>query len=373
MSERLNQHFVPQYYFRNFSKGQGCINVLLKQSSTIVYNASIKGQCAKRKFYGPPEIEAVFEKLDARHSKAIQDALFTAWEPNVRQFDVQSLAWLWEAILFQRARTNLEAEKMAPMMECIVLELFKEHLKHAPNIQDREKLVAHIERGHVWIKQDRKVTLAHLISSALSSAILISDLGIRLLRNQTDYPFIFGDSPVIFYNTHYLNIKKRGVLGFQTPGLQIFLPLDSNTLLVLIDEKVYSGNIEGCTVIDVIHRSDISQLNTLQLHHSRNAVYFADQSSADYIEKLWNTHKASILQPKAIFNIRDDLLVDGRKPEGILHHSFEPHLPYRLNLSFIKCEQPKEKDYQFSYRDKKLYEEYKRRLVAELDIGERSK
>lgn len=341
MAERKNQHFVPQYYFRNFSKGERCIHALLKQSSTIVYNAGIKGQCAKRKFYGPPEIETVFEKLDTRHNKAIRDALSTAWEPNVRQLDVQSLAWLWEAILFQRARTTLQAEKMAPMMESLALELFKEHLKHAANIQDREKLVAHIENGHVWLKQDRKVTLAHSILSALDSAILISDLGIRLLRNWTDYPFIFGDSPVVFYNTHYFNIKTRGVLGLQAPGLQIFFPLDAHTLLLLLDEKVYSGNIKNCVVFDVIQRSDISQLNTLQLHPSLNAVYFADKNSTEYIKRLWNAHKDSIQQPKAVFNRRDDLLVDGIKPEGILYHSFEPHIPYHLDLSFNASNQKK--------------------------------
>lgn len=370
MPEGLNQHFVPQYYFRNFSKGESCIHLLLKKSSKIVYDASIKGQCAKHKLYGGPEIEKIFANLDSRHSKAIKDALFTAWKPNIRQLDVHSLAWLWEAILFQRARTTLQAEKMAPVMEKLMLECFKEYLLHDPDIKDREKIVAHIESGHFQLKQDRKVTLAHTISGALSSAILISDLGIRLLRNRTDYPFIFGDSPVIFYNTHYYGVKKRGVLGLQTPGLQIFIPLDSNTLLMFIDEKVYSGRIEQCTVFDVLSRSDVSQLNALQLHHSLNAIYFADKCHAYYVDQLWNAHKSTFQQPEAVFNSRDDLLVDGIKPEGQLYHSFEPHLPCCLDLSFIKCHQPEEKDYKFSYRDKELYEEHKGRFASELDVEE---
>lgn len=53
-------------------------------------------------------------------------------------------------------------------------------------------------------------------------------------------PFIFGDAPVVFYNSYYRNVTARGVLGLQSPGLQIFFPLDSTTLLLLMDDKVYS-------------------------------------------------------------------------------------------------------------------------------------
>ena len=52
MPERVNQHFVPQFYFKNFSGGDPKIHLLLKRTDRIIFNAAIKGQCAENPWYG---------------------------------------------------------------------------------------------------------------------------------------------------------------------------------------------------------------------------------------------------------------------------------------------------------------------------------
>jgi hypothetical protein len=357
MSDRVNQHFVPQFYFKQFSRGAGFIHLLLQAADRIILNASVKGQCARRKFYGPQELEDAFSKLEERHAEALRALLSIAWSQNPPQMTPEILAWLWEAVLFQRGRTALEIEKRWPAMEAQGLELFKQYLAHAPGVEDRDQLIQQIEKGNVRINQPPQVTALLSVEAALESVLLISDMDIHVLRNHTDYPFVFSDAPVVFYNTYLRDVTNRGVLGLQTPGLQIFMPLDSRTLLMLSDGAVYSGPYKSATVYDVLNRSDVSQLNALQLHHSLNAVYFADEKAAGYVSDLWRANKQSIVPPRAAFRVREDLLIDGEPAGGSVYHTYEPQLNYPLSLSFVDCAPLKESGYRFSYRNWELVEE----------------
>jgi hypothetical protein len=221
VSDPTNQHFVPKFYFKLFTGGSGLIHLLQKDDGRILVNKPIKGECAQPNFYGSAEIESQFSGLENQHSAVLKRMRDLAWSPSPVDLEPRDLRKLWEAVVFQRARTELEVKKVSPANEALILEMFKEHLKCAPDIEDRA-IIEHIERGNIRIAEDPQRTVLLSIASALQNALLISDLDFHLLRNQTDYPFLFGDSPVVFCNTYYRNVTQRGVLGFQTPGLQIF-------------------------------------------------------------------------------------------------------------------------------------------------------
>ncbi len=67
MAERLNQHYVPQFYFRHFAKNPRTIGTLLLRDGRLIANASIKGQCSKKNFYGSKELEDDFSQIEAQH------------------------------------------------------------------------------------------------------------------------------------------------------------------------------------------------------------------------------------------------------------------------------------------------------------------
>jgi hypothetical protein len=101
--------------------------------------------------------------------------------------------------------------------------------------------------------------------------VAIADLNLAVLRNYSDYPFIFGDCPCVLYNRYFYDQKSVGVLGFQSPGLMITMPLDSRTTILMYDPDTYEMR-DNYPIIDVEKRADISQLNALQVYSSRNAV-----------------------------------------------------------------------------------------------------
>src|SRR4029077_14123209 len=102
----------------------------------------------------------------------------------------------------------------------------------------------------------------------------------------------------VSYNTLYRNVTDRGVLGYQTPGLQIFLPVDSRTLIMLLDAEAYAGRYRDSLTVDVDSRCDVSQMNALQLHHSHRAIDFADARDSDYVLELWDAHARSLVEPR---------------------------------------------------------------------------
>ena len=205
------------------------------------------------------------------------------------------------------------------------------------------------------------------IHVALESATLLVDMQPCVLRNHTDYPFIFSDSPVVFYNSYYRNITDRGVLGLQTPGLQIFLPLTSTLQLMMFDPTIYTGSCRKGPFCEITDRADVSQLNALQLHHSREAVYFANPDDAEYVKELYEVHRPRLVKPESEFRVRKDILVKGEPSEGKIPHTFERQLNHNLSLSFVNCAPVSPRNFVFRHRTPEVVEEHKRLHPSDSD------
>jgi hypothetical protein len=360
MAENANQHYVPQYYFKLFNGGKRQICLLFTKDGRVVPHAPIKGQCARHKFYGNVEIERQLSQLEGMHAATLRAMVETATTGDRTKWSQDQVIWLLQAVTFQRARTMLEVEKESPAHESMLLYMFKDYLKGKNRPEGAEECLNAIESGEVQIVADPTYIVLQQIQVALESAMLLLDMQIRVLRNCTDYPFVFSDSPVIYYNTYYRNVADRGVLGLQTPGLQVFMPLTSTLQLMLIDGSVYTGSYRDQQVCEITSRGDISQLNALQLHHSRIGVYFANSADTEYVKDLYEAHRSRLVKPESEFRVRTDLWVDDAPPEGELIHTFEKHLNHRLSLSFVDCTPASPREYRFRRRCPELVEQHKR-------------
>lgn len=65
MADKENQHFVPQYYFRFFSKDQKSVSLLRIINGTVVETAPIKGQASKSYFYGGAAVERQITEIES--------------------------------------------------------------------------------------------------------------------------------------------------------------------------------------------------------------------------------------------------------------------------------------------------------------------
>ncbi len=357
VADRTNQHFVPQFYFRHFSSDQRTIGTLLIRDGRTIAHAPLKGQCARKNFYGSKEIEGIFSQIESHQCQAIRAALDIANNASAPMFTPEELSSFLDAVIFQRGRTALEIEKRAAATEKMLLECFKHHLKHSDDVERLDEMLHHIDAGNVSVTEPASTTVLRSISVALESSVAISDLNLCLLRNRTDYPFIFSDAPVVLYNTYCRNVRNRGVLGLQCPGLQIFFPLNPWTLALFIDGDKYKGPFNDYMQHDLVNRSDVSAINALQIHHASNAVYFGDAVHESYVQDLWHAHRLTIKSIRNQCVVGADFWIDGKPPKGNILQMFEPQVRYDLSLSFVECEPIAEHEYVFTPRSPKIHRE----------------
>ena len=159
MAANASHHYVPQFYFKLFNGGERLISVLLTKDGRIIPRASIKGQCARHKFYGTAEIEKDFSKLENLHSAALHSLVAVATTSDLTKWSQEHYPWLLQAIAFQRARTMLEVEKEFPAMSSMLLYLFKEYSERTQPPEKANEIVGSIDRGE---GQGLRITIAIL-------------------------------------------------------------------------------------------------------------------------------------------------------------------------------------------------------------------
>jgi hypothetical protein len=351
MANKKNQHYVPQSYFRCFSENRPCINVLLKESGKIIHNASIKGQCSEDNFYGCRDNEELMTimELDVKH--ILDDFRKVKNNKDLQElYSSNHFSKIYIAILLQRTRTELETQKMKFRVDGLVNEYLKDAIRLDKNAH--KLLKDNVDSLNFEYPHEYYVGL-HM-QNIYPGCHYLTDLGIHVLKNKTRIPFIFGDSPVVFYNQYYRNVTSRGVLGFSTPGLMIFYPLSTDTILLLLDETVYECPWKDDCVYEVTEEFDIKHLNKLQLHNAYKSIYFTNSMPEKVVSRYWKQEKSSL---KPIMNgfSKRPMLVDGKLVEDVMVGT-EHHIPYFLQLSFIQSEIIEDHEYKFRRRDQDLHE-----------------
>jgi uncharacterized protein DUF4238 len=306
-----NHHFVPQFYFRQFSEGARSICLLSKTDGRVVPRASIKKQCARNGYYGTQDLDS---RLEARHAPALRRLIDFAWASDTTDLEPEIIAAMWEAVVLQRVRTPLEHHKHHAAIEDLVVVMLRDYIARNPATDSREEMLEAIDGGKVRASANESRLACRRVAAALRMRLLISDLR--------------------------------------------FFPLDSATLLMLYDDAHYTGAFSSRLVFDVLGRYDVAQLNALQLHHSVDSVYFGNERWAEYVRSLWLAHNRSAVPPKASLVTHDDWLLDG-EPVDDVRHIFEPQLDFPFELSFLECEAIHGCDYVHRPRSPELLQEYR--------------
>ena len=369
MGKKINQHFVPQFYFRQFSGGANCIQAFFPAQSRIIRDAPIKGQCASAKFYGDDEAETVLSGLEAQYAAALRSMIVAAWSDHpISRIEPAALRTVREFIMVQRARTRSAVNQSMARSSAWMMEGFKHWLASSADLEN-QRMRAETKSHPCDIEMHGPAIALQSIAIAMMTEDILSDLDFCIFRNHTDFPFIFCDAPVIFHNTYYHNVRHRGVLGAATPGLQIFVPLNAHLAFMLYDEKAYECTYHDDPCVDLFSKCDVSQINALQIHAFDQAVYFDDHEQRDYVTDLWKSHGPSRRKPTKLIHEHGDWLLDNLPVKGLLHQ-FEPLHNIRLDLSFLKCTPIEEKDYVPGKRDPELAEFVDERLEREFEAAD---
>jgi len=310
-----NQHYVPKFYFRFFSN-DGKIEVYnLKRGES--FTTSIDNICSKNYFYSKnTEVETSLAPLEGRQASIMKNVIDSKKIPSTPE----DLLILLSFVCLQNARTNASKIKGEQMMKLLSNEVVE---------------------GLLGSNADAEIVYPALhmlmMKTALQSIPLISDLIPAILINKTEKDFIFSDNPVVFHNTYLNSAKGGGVIGLQSPGMQIFCPLNNHATLMLYDPKFYAVNTDSDYNLEIKNEIDIENLNILQFLNCDENVFYSNKAQEKIIKEIHKKIKNFTGKRKTTkrnFSLEDK---NGQKQEFL--HFFEERPNYDLKLSFVKMYQ----------------------------------
>jgi hypothetical protein len=277
-TEKKNQHYVPKFYLKNFSfeNNKKQIGVFNIPSEMFFQTAKLKTQASKNFYYGTDGV------LEDRLSNSEGDlASIVKCIIDQQRLPIKNSKGHYELLFFVALMDLRNPVRIEGMKEAFS-EMRRRLLEEDPHL-DVAKFVP--DPSH------EELVGMHL-ASAKEMAVTILDLDYKLLINKTNSPFVTSDFPVIKYN-QFLEQKRWPLakVGFGIVGLQIFIPLNRELMLVLFDSGIYKIGDRKKNSLVLINAEDVDQLNVLSFLNCIDTIYFDDMANENYIKKIFNKSK----------------------------------------------------------------------------------
>ncbi|MDB9306837.1 MULTISPECIES: DUF4238 domain-containing protein [Cyanophyceae] len=321
MPEKKNQHFIPRFYLKKFSlhSQEERVGVFNISSLKFIESANLYDQASKNYFYGRDlKIENGFQKLETESAKIINSILEKQFLPAAHSRDHQMLLMFIIRLL---GRTVYAAE--------MIQELVKKYQKTVSSIS-----------YNALSESEKKInlTLTDAVQESLSigkcNFPLVRDLHWKLLINETQEPFITSDHPVVVYNQFLEHRKTYGSnVGLASKGLEVFLPLSPQIILILFDKDVYKVGAKNKYHIQVNMATDIKALNLLQYINANKNIYFNDKFSEKKVQELLTTFDLYRRKSKANCDQYPNTIKNEK--QKVLLHLYGSDVKCSLRLSFV--------------------------------------
>lgn len=263
MPNNKKHHYVPRFYLKRFSPNGHSICLWNIDKRIKVPSANLKNQCYKDYFYGKElQVEQALGLVED-HAARIFRLIDKHESPPLYGSGEYLILVLY--VLMQYGRTAYSADALDEMNDKMMKHLFGPKAE-AEGID--------LSKVTIGIKNSAQFSLG--ITSQLYPLLL--DLNCKLLLNKTSVDFVASDNPVVLYN-QLLSFRTHGSnTGLAEKGLQVFLPISSNKLLVFYDHESYSVGDNSKAFVKVASPRDVYELNTLQMASAHENVYFEKEN-----------------------------------------------------------------------------------------------
>lgn len=227
------EHYVPQFYLRNFSiKNEEKAVFCFDKTNSKKFTSNIKNIACEKYFYDFPKHDKSAEKALAK----VEAIVSSAYDKLIETSDFNKLNWaervsLANFIAIQEIRTK-EMRKILADLTKRIIKLLSMH-----------KLSSELEKALQEIKtpeypQEFQMRMFAYVKQF--SDVILSMKWI-LAENKTEMPLWTSDNPINRYNPFK---DPLGNLGYLSKGIQIFFPLSPWLSLLL------------CDIVDYFHYPD---------------------------------------------------------------------------------------------------------------------
>jgi hypothetical protein len=318
MPANKNHHFVPQFYLRNFGGGAS-VGLYDLERRVHLATASIRGQCQRPYLYGRnPVAEKALADLEGVAAQVVSDIIATSVPPPPGSKEYFNLITF---VMFQWARTPAAGK----VMDTFATKMARSMLKVPGVVPDRQR--EDIDSFAVHFRSP----ITNSMKLAATMLHLLPDLAMKIVVNRTSVQFLTSDAPVVFFNQWCQGTSGRGSTGLASAGLQVFLPLSPQHLLLLYDGDVYVAGKRDSASVEITAIHDAIGLNGLQLLTAeRNLYHSAAGSMKEAINRLpfrWRTTRADAV---ALERALDET---GREQRT---HIYQAPAAAKVDLSFMR-------------------------------------
>lgn len=328
------QHYVPQSYLKHFAIDDSiqAYNLMSKR----IHSMNCREVCSRDYFYSHmQEGERAFSQMESEGNRIITDIIN---ENSLSKLATQDYCILLYFLAFQYSRTlrgKQEAEQYYNGFSNYILRSFIEM-----NQENFEK--EGVEKD--FLEKCRVAVNGPIHAFAMKSIMergpfLIRDLKPVIFLNKTGRDFIISDNPIVLYNSFFNNpaghflYPFNSTTGLQSPGLQIFWPLDTKHMLVLYDTEFYNFKLDSNELVEIHLNADLNALNSLQLFNCSDNIFFADLSQGEIIRDLHLKYEGQISNEYYSIETMNRTRSNGQDSEIIINYTKD--IDYNFALSFM--------------------------------------
>lgn len=271
-------------------------------SKRFVERANIKHQACKSYYYGEDlsvenylaELEGIFaETLKAILDGNLPERIGQDTEISDTTF---TLTRAYSSLLYFVCVTDFRNPVRKRQVEIMTDNLAKEMLRHSKEFGDKMNIVNQFEIVPSNSANEALSHVEHVIA-------IMADLNYKLLVNHTEIPFITSDYPVARYNQWLEKFDRRSTSGgYGSRGIQFFIPITDKLQIMVYDDEMYHVGKPKHTIVNVIRRKDVNQLNVLQFLNCFSNVYGNDRMTREYVHEVVKEYAEAFVRPNGVQN-----------------------------------------------------------------------
>jgi hypothetical protein len=258
----IKQHYVPQFYLKNF----GDLLYSLDKKEDKIFKTNSKNIAFEPDFYGPdiqdkPSMEKTFADMEKNWSTAINKLIQTE---NFLSLNNELKHHVITCITFQLLRTKQFRKDIAGMANSI-MGLFLESKglqKDAVKLSREGEIKQHL----------------NMLKDYPAFATIISQMKFCVVSNKTPVPLWTSDNPINLQN----NLPPEppfSNMGLACRGIEIHFPLNSKLVLVALDPTTFHDAPDCYEVYTkrLIHRENYHQFLNSSLFLFSNIKKFHER------------------------------------------------------------------------------------------------
>ena len=363
MPEYKKQHYVPKFYLKQFSQDKQYIcNYLIKSKKSFENKIKNLGHSDYfyGKNYGSLELEKKLGQIEQEDSKILGVLID---KQNLNFLTKKDYHYLLSFVMLQYTRTKDAKTTANKFIDLFVDKYIKPMMKSEFKDYTEEYIDS--------LKITSPDFFKYPMLIALTEGILgICDLKPILIINKSNRKFITSDAPIAINNN--IKINNLSLTGFQSPGLQIFCPLNKDILLLLIDSNLYNIKMDADSIIYLNMDSNADSINKLQFFNCLDNVFFSEKEDESYVRNLH-------LEVEKLINEKEcklDILNKKYRKDGTyseIHSIHMENINYGLKFSFIKLNHDNNRRLKGSFKRSKRTSEVvlpirNRKIVDEINL-----